>query len=93
MRHVAVDAGRHVREPAKAARHDAVQYRLVDGYRGVPLNQGRPINVSTIDLVGGGLKVSFTPQWGGNVWSLTDSESGRDLIFSSPSCARPAHTL
>lgn len=64
--------------------HGVMPYRLIDGYRGIPLNDGKAINVSTIDLVGGGLKASFTPQWGGKIWSLTDAETGRDLIFSSP---------
>ena len=66
------------------APHGVMPYRLIDGYRGVPVNGGKPINVSTIDLVGGGLKASFTPQWGGKIWSLTDADTGRDLIFSSP---------
>ena len=64
--------------------HGVMPYRLIDGYRGVPENGGKPINVSTLDLVGGGLKASFTPQWGGKIWSLTDADTGRDLIFSSP---------
>ena len=59
-------------------------YRLQDRYG----SEFEPVTIKTIVLENRYLKATFTPEYGGKLWSLFDKTAGRDLLFAN-SVLRP----